>query len=80
MSILLASTALLAQLCYQAEHDLGSHEFLNQAQILHAPLNTMIKDNKSGCIDIKSESEYEEALQLIASDASDNTLILKNNR
>lgn len=77
MSILLASTAVIAQLCYQAEHDLGSREFLRQAQSLHAPLETMIKAHKSGCINLNSDADYEEALQLIRADASDNTLVLK---
>lgn len=78
MSILLAGTAVLAQLCYQAENDLGSHEFLKQAQTFHAPLTALIEKRESGCLDIINEKDHEEAKRLVSTDASQNTLKIKS--
>lgn len=76
MSILLASATVVAQLCYVAENDPGSHEFLQEAQALHSTLLAMTSTQTSGCIDL-SDKTYLEAQRLVATDSSNNTLQLK---
>ena len=77
MSILLAATVSLGQLCYNAEKDINSAEFMSEASHYQQVLTKAISNKKSTCWRISSQNELAEAQRLVSMDATSEVLILK---
>lgn len=77
MSITLATTAVLAQLCYHPQHDIGSHEFLRAAQSLEPVLLQMIEAKKQSCTELTSQQQLQEAKMIVLADATQITVSLE---
>ena len=50
MSILLATTVSLGQLCYNADHDINSAEFMRAASHYQQVLTKAMEQKKSQCL------------------------------
>ncbi|GEA08050.1 hypothetical protein KUL42_28110 [Alteromonas sp. KUL42] len=77
MTLLVAGTLVVAQLCYNADADIGAKDFLKQAQIFNAQLTAMSEARESGCVEIRSENAMEEAKRLVKSDSTQETLTIE---
>lgn len=77
MSILLATTVSLGQLCYNAEHDINSAEFMRAASHYQQVLTKAMEQKKSQCWIISNEKQRQEATLLVSMDATEGTLALK---
>ena len=77
MCILLATTVSLGQLCYNADNDINSAEFMRAASHYQQVLTKAMEHKKSQCWAIGSEKQQQEATLLVSMDATENTLTLK---
>ena len=77
MSVLLAATISLGQLCYNADQDINADDFIKGASIYHESLVQAVQNKESICLPITSKAQLEEAQKLESMDASGKTLILK---
>jgi len=77
MSLLLAATVSLGQLCYNADKDINSSEFMRGAQHFQQALSKAMKAKNSTCWGIESKAQHDEAKRLVLMDSSGETLALK---
>jgi len=77
MSILFAAVIGLGQLCYNADHDIGSGEIMRGAVTFEQLLGKAMKNRESTCWSIHSEAQLAEAKKLVLMDATGKTLTIK---
>lgn len=77
MSLLLAASVNLGQLCYNADQDLNSAEFMRGAEHFQQALSKAMKTKNSTCWNIETKKQHEEAKRLVLMDSSGETLKLK---
>lgn len=74
---ILAISLVSAQLCYSAQDDIGSYEFLKSSSLLEQPLSALIKAKTSACINLRSTEMLAEAKRLVQMDATASTLSIQ---
>lgn len=77
MSVLLAATISLGQLCYDADNDINANDFIRGANHFHQQLVEASDNKKSACWNIATQSQLDEAQQLVLMDSTGETLVVK---
>ena len=76
MSIVLAASIGLGQLCYDAQKDINADDFVKEANYYSAPLKAAREDKASICLPIKSEKQLAEAKKMVLIDSTKETLTI----
>ena len=73
MSTLIAG-AVIAQLCYVADNDVGAKDFLRVASLLEQSLTILVEKKTSACLPLTSQAMLDEARRVVAADSTGNAL------
>ncbi|NRA82596.1 MAG: hypothetical protein HRU22_02075 [Gammaproteobacteria bacterium] len=74
---LLATAALISQLCYDPQQDIGDHFWLKRAQIFEKQLTVAVNNKTAICLPLRTEQQRKEAQYLANVDATKQTIIVK---
>ena len=74
MSLFIAATLSLGQLCYNPDSDIYSGELLKAAKFFAAPLAKAVENKQAECWVISNREQMLEAKYLVSMDASGETM------
>ncbi len=77
MSTTLLAAALISQLCYDPQQDIGDHLWLKRAQIFEKQLSVAVEKKIAVCLPLTNEHQRKEAQYLANIDATQKTIIVK---